>query len=83
MTEAQTWLLIGLLAGLPFAIWAWRHFDAGRLSVTYDSGPPDEPRWTEETIGPDGLGYGRAGGYQAKLDEMERRARRGEFDTPS
>ena len=82
MTDQATWLLIGLGAALPFVLWFWRRFDVRELSVTYDSAGPEEPCWTEEVRGADGLNYGRYGCFHENLHEMEKRARLGEFNTP-
>lgn len=83
MTGGQISLIVGLAIAVAFAAWAWQRFDINCLPVTYDSGPPEAPGWTEETVGEDGLSYGRSGGgYHTRPDDMERRARRGEFDTP-
>jgi hypothetical protein len=83
MTDETMWLLIGFAVGLPLVVAGWRRFDVGQVSATRDSGPAAEPCWTEATIGPDGLGYGRYCCYHADLAELDRRARVGDFQTPA
>jgi len=82
MPEPALWFLIGVFVGVPFVLWLYRRFDVRQLSVTYDSGPAEEPCWTEQVRRADGLSYGRYGCYHANLAELEKRARLGEFDTP-
>ena len=82
MTGETVWLVMLLGGALLVVVRVWRRLDVRQLSVTYDSGPPEEPCWTEQ-ISTDGrLSYGRHGCYHADLAEMEARARSGEFNTP-
>ena len=75
-------LVIGVVGSLLIAIFIWRRFDVNELAVTRPLEGPDEPCWTQE-LGSDGrYRYGRHGCVNDELMEMERRARRGEFDTP-
>ena len=82
MSEQHLGLLIGLFVAGGFVAWAWRRFDVRAMSVTYDSAPADEPCWTEEVRGADGLSYGRYGCHHSQLKEIEARVRMGEFTTP-
>jgi hypothetical protein len=84
MAEDYIGLAIGFILAVPLFVWAWRRFDVTPLARNYDSGPSDEPCWTEQ-IGTsvDGrLSYGRSGCYHAHLAEMEARARAEGFPTP-
>jgi hypothetical protein len=81
MTVAGVLLLIGFGAAVLALLKPWRRVELTELSVTHRSAPPDEPCWTEETLGPDGLSYGRYGCFHRELSEMDARADRDPFIT--
>ncbi|MEA3032963.1 MAG: hypothetical protein QOH86_979 [Sphingomonadales bacterium] len=72
------WLAIFLMAIQFAAIAVLRRRQ--RRGVAPNNPPPrEEPCWTEQVAGRDGLSYGRSGGFHQALADMDAKGAAGEF----
>jgi hypothetical protein len=72
------WLAIFLLA-IQFAAIVELRRRRRRGAAPISPPPREEPCWTEQSVGADGLSYGRSGCFHEALADMDSKGSAGEF----
>jgi hypothetical protein len=72
------WLAIFIIAIQFAAIFELRRRQPRGLAPN-NPPPREEPCWTEQSVGADGLSYGRSGCFHAALADMDSKGAAGDF----